>query len=296
MQFHKKVLIVTIMLVFVASMGAASVSAQTSEAAATPTVKTVSSSAITAVRVDNPVVPNSVTTMGESSAVASTHIVGAMTVPTTFMLFSNTQSVKPGEKFTITGVLRAGKVGLTVPPPYYVYIRAKWEGLEKAIVYSVNTKNGIVQLDFALGPSLVGKTVTFQASFGNSYFASNYVFSVSNLVGIKCENTRSTPLLTTLYAYAPSQINRAGVSGSMEARLVVNGVDHPLVHQYLYIWKYSGKWVIVSRVITQSGSSAGWAGADYAKKEAGAYLYKFCYYGSSVVSRSESGAVWMKWY
>jgi hypothetical protein len=298
MNLYKKVLIVTLMLAFIASMGAASVSAQTSESVATPTVQDAAGGDFAKVTTSNSATADSfVTATADNSLATSAPIVSATyKTPTTFNLQASSQSVKANIYAQIQGLLRSGS-SMGAGQPVELWMKSGTGTWYKAATgkTGTGTSAGLIGW-YVYTTNPATHTVYYYLYYPGSSLMSQ---AQSNVVAIKYENTKTTPYYTTLFAYAPKQVVTHGTKVTMYTKLL-NG-QTPLTSQYVFVWKWSGgKFVIVSRVITRTGTQAGWALADYTLNSVGTGMYKFTYFGTSPAgttpyARSESNAVQMIW-
>jgi phosphohistidine swiveling domain-containing protein len=282
MKLYKKVVIIVLMLAFIASMGAASVSAQTSDSVTSPTVQAAASSDLATVSTGN-------IATAESSVTTSAPIVGvSYKTPTVLQLFAASQSVKLNDKTQwVRVVLQSGT--------------QTWISGQKVDLYAkIGTGNWFKYLS---GTTAVNGAVTWYPWSSGALIAQfrvvysgmgTYAGATSNIITIKYENTKTTPYQTTLYANAEKPVVATGTTAKMWARLQSGAT--PLTSKYVYVWKWSGgKWVIVSRVIVQTGVYAGWATATYKLNHAGTGLYQFTFFGPLPYDRSTSNGVQIRW-
>jgi hypothetical protein len=298
MNLYKKVLIVTLMLALIASMGAASVSAQTSESVATPTVQDAAGGDFAKVTTGNSVMADSsIAASGDNSVSTSAPIVSATyKTPTTFNLLASSQSVKANVNVLIKGILRSGSSADT-GQPVELWMKSGTGTWYKAATGTTGTGTNAGWVGwYVWTTNPATHTVYYYLYYpGSSLMAA----AQSNIVAIKYENIKTTPYYTTLFAYSAKQVVPHGTKATMYTKLL-NG-QTPLTSQYVFVWKWSGgKFVIVSRIITRTGTEAGWALADYTLKSVGTGMYKFTYFGTSPsgmtsYARSESNAVQMIW-
>jgi hypothetical protein len=299
MKLYKKVLILAIALLFVASMGAASVSAQTSEHVVTPTGQVADSGIFSTL-------PLGVTATSDSSVTNSVPVVGATyKTPTTFIHIAKSQSVQK-ETFchweydplthnsryvcyygaSYSGLLRASTTGLG-GQTYYKYEKEDTGPWKMSGPYKTLTGGYVGWEIWTTYPTT---RQTYFVFLGTATYAS----AKSNVITVKCEYTKTKPYQTTLFAYAKKQVVAHGTTATMGAKLMSGWTN--LTGKYVYVWKWGGgKWNIVSRIITRTGTQAGWALADYRLNNPGTGLYQFTFFGSSPYDRSTSNAVQLIW-
>lgn len=111
---YKKALIVVLALAFIASMGTAAVSAQTSKSVTTPTVEAAASSDFARLATNySATAASSAMSTGDNSVATSTPVVGATYItPTTLNIIAISQSAQKNSTVLIIGYLRTGDRGI----------------------------------------------------------------------------------------------------------------------------------------------------------------------------------------
>ncbi len=301
MKLFKKVLIVTLALAFIASMGAAAVGAQTSESVSTPTVQAAASSDFARVATNySATAASSAMSTGHTSVATSTPVVGTTyKTPTTLNIIATSQSARNNSQQLILGYLRTGDRGIR-DQPVELWIKTGNNPAVKASTGKTfnDTRTGLVGW-YVWTTNETAHTTQYYFVYRGT---STYAAATSNVIAIKYEKKETKPYQTNMIAYAPKQVVAKGTTSTMWVRLM-NG-PMPVPGQYIYVWKWSGgKWVCISRHITRTSTQlpgAGWVLVDYKLKTAGTGLFKFSYFGTSPYygpkyAQSESNSVQLMW-
>lgn len=277
MQMHKRVLILTVLFAIVASStAAAAVSAQTSS----PTT----AAAVNAASVTAP----SVTPLQMPIASSVPVVGGTSKQPTTLNLGVSSQSVKLGNK--TQSIVCSLYAGLTYPLEYQTL--TLWMKVGNGTWTKEATGNTSISaggsVTWSMPSEKTAVTVQYKVTYAGT---STYAAAVSNVVGVKYENTKTKPYLTYMNAWTTYATVAHGKNAGFAVALANGG--NMLSGKNVTVWVWTGTTWVAD--LTLKTDSYGSAGVPVISETAGSAYLLATFAGNSTYGPSVSNVVHLVW-
>lgn len=276
---YKKVLIVALTLAFIVSMGATAVSAQTVSPITAAEATAASSATAPSV---TPLQPPALV-----GCPAKAYAAAGYKTPTTFILAASNQSATLNQQYVwIGGTLANGASCLGTKP---VQLWWKVGSGSWTMTATGNTSEGWIGWYVA---SPTAETIQYQLRYAGN---STYAAAKSNVVGIKFENTTTTPKLTYIWAVSPNPVAAHGMNATFKARLY-DGLKG-LGNRTLTVWTSTNgtTWIKAGTFRTMTGTNAGTVRLNETKTTAGTLFMKTTSNGTTTYAASTSNVVQLIW-